>query len=140
MVTFCLLVYFPWKIILSNKGILPLLWQEFKGHPNLLPSYFENERPGDDLGGHYVKKPVFSREGANVSIVSGGKVVDFVNGPYVDGGYILQKYHPLPVFRGNHSLVGSWVIADRAAGVGVREDCSAITRDSSRFVPHIIAG
>lgn len=130
----------PWKIILSNKGILPLLWEAFKGHPNLLPSYFEGEQPGDDLGSRYVRKPVFSREGANVSIVSDGKVVDFVNGPYVDGGYILQKYHPLPVFCGNHSLVGSWVIADRAAGIGVREDYSAITRDSSRFMPHIIAG
>jgi glutathionylspermidine synthase len=27
----------PWKAILSSKGILPLLWEMFPGHPNLLP-------------------------------------------------------------------------------------------------------
>ena len=30
-----------WKMILSNKGILPLLWAMFPKHPNLLPAYFE---------------------------------------------------------------------------------------------------
>jgi glutathionylspermidine synthase len=31
----------PWKAILSNKGILPLLWEMFPNHPNLLPAYFD---------------------------------------------------------------------------------------------------
>jgi glutathionylspermidine synthase len=30
------------------------------------------------------------------------------------------------------------VIGDRAAGLGLREDSSRITRNLSRFVPHII--
>lgn len=128
----------PWKAVLSNKAILPLLWQEFKGHPNLLPCYFEDEKPGDDLGNHYVKKPVFSREGANISVMEHGKTVVTVDGPYANSGYVLQKYEPLPVFAGNHTLIGSWVIADRPAGIGIREDNSVITRDSSRFVPHVI--
>ena len=33
----------PWKAVLSNKGILPLLWEMFPGHPNLLPAYFEDD-------------------------------------------------------------------------------------------------
>ena len=33
----------PWKTILSNKGILPLLWEMFPHHPNLLPAYFEDD-------------------------------------------------------------------------------------------------
>ena len=33
----------PWKAILSNKGILPLLWEMFPGHPNLLPAFFEDD-------------------------------------------------------------------------------------------------
>lgn len=129
----------PWKAILSNKGILPLLWQAFKGHPNLLPSYFEDEQPGDDLGCYYVRKPLFSREGANISILSGGEVLECVDGPYRNNDFVLQKYHPLPVYTGNHVLTGSWVIADRPAGIGIREDNSAITKDSSRFIPHVIA-
>ena len=130
----------PWKAILSNKAILPLLWKEFRGHPNLLPCYFEDEAPGDDLGHHIVKKPVFSREGANISILKNGQQTNFVDGPYDDSGYILQQYHPLPEFAGSHTLIGSWVIGDRAAGIGIREDRSIITKDSSRFLPHVIVG
>ena len=33
----------PWKAILSNKGVLPLLWEMFPKHPNLLPAYFEDD-------------------------------------------------------------------------------------------------
>jgi glutathionylspermidine synthase len=35
-------------------------------------------------------------------------------------------------------LVGSWVVADRACGIGMREDDTLVTRDTSRFVPHVI--
>ena len=28
----------PWKMVLSNKAILPVLWEMFPGHPNLLPA------------------------------------------------------------------------------------------------------
>ncbi|MRI34862.1 hypothetical protein EOPP23_17940 [Endozoicomonas sp. OPT23] len=127
-----------WKSILSNKAMLPLLWKEHKGHPNLLPSYFEDDSECSELGSSYVKKPVFSREGANISVYQHGQKTEFVDGPYSDCGYILQAYHPVPVFRGNHTLVGSWVIGDRSAGIGIREDSSVITKDSSRFLPHII--
>ena len=37
-----------WKMILSNKMLLPLLWEGFPGHANLLPA-FDTEHP--DLGG-----------------------------------------------------------------------------------------
>ena len=127
-----------WKSILSNKAILPLLWKEYPGHPNLLPSYFEEGKIGDDLGQHFVKKPVFSREGSNISVIENGQQTDFVDGPYDDSGYILQHFHPVPSFSGNFTLVGSWVVGDRSAGIGIREDSSVITKDSSRFLPHVI--
>jgi glutathionylspermidine synthase len=45
--------------------------------------------------------------------------------------------HPsLPCFEGHHALVGAWVIGEHAAGLGMREDADAITRNTSRFVPH----
>ena len=28
-----------WKAALSNKGLLPVLWEMFEGHPNLLPAF-----------------------------------------------------------------------------------------------------
>ena len=33
-----------WKLILSNKGLLPLLWEMFPNHPNLLPAYYDSPR------------------------------------------------------------------------------------------------
>jgi glutathionylspermidine synthase len=35
--------------------------------------------------------------------------------------------------------IGSWVIGDEPAGIGLREDESEITRNTSRFVPHYFA-
>jgi|APCry1669189768_1035252.scaffolds.fasta_scaffold45528_1 glutathionylspermidine synthase len=29
-----------WKLVLGNKAILPLLWEMYPDHPNLLPAYF----------------------------------------------------------------------------------------------------
>src|SRR6185437_1316280 len=51
-----------WKMILSNKAILPVLWELFPNHPNLLPCY------GEPKSGCYVKKPMLAREGANVTV------------------------------------------------------------------------
>ncbi|MCC8427532.1 glutathionylspermidine synthase family protein [Reyranella aquatilis] len=121
-----------WKLILSNKMILPLLWEGFPGHPHLLPS-FDSEHP--DLGRAFVKKPVFGREGHNVTVVGPG-VFDTAPGAYGAEGYVWQAYEPLPVFDGNHALVGSWVIGGKSAGIGMREDERRITHNTSRFVPH----
>jgi glutathionylspermidine synthase len=120
-----------WKMLLSNKAILPMLWEMFPGHPNLLAASFEPGRFATD----YVKKPIYSREGANVSINAGGRTVE-APGEYGEEGFIWQAYHELPRFDGNYTVVGSWVVGDDPAGVGIREDDSPITKNSSRFVPH----
>lgn len=54
--------------ILSNKGLMPLLWRFFPGHPNLLASWFEGEKSQIAAGESYVRKPLYSREGGNVTI------------------------------------------------------------------------
>lgn len=121
-----------WKMILSNKMLLPLLWEGFPGHRNLLPA-FEAEHA--DLRGSFVRKPIFGREGHNVTVVAPG-VFDTAGGEYGAEGYVWQAYQPLPSFDGNHALVGSWVIAGEPAGIGMREDERRITHNTSRFVPH----
>lgn len=128
-----------WKSILSNKALMPMLWKMFTGHPNLLPSFFENEL---HLCDHQkiVKKPIFSREGANVSIFDKGETVLEAQGPYGEEGFIYQAFHPLPKFDDNYTLIGSWLVDDKAAGISVREDTSLITQDMSRYLPHIILG
>src|SRR3954453_22569177 len=78
----------PWKAILSNKGILPLLWEMFPNHPNLLPAYFEDDPNAASLGSSFVPKPLFSREGANVALFSAGATLVAEGGPYGAEGFI----------------------------------------------------
>ncbi len=114
-----------WKMLLSNKAILPLLWEMYPDHPNLLPSYFEP--PNGDRA--YVEKPFFSREGENIRtgtwFMRRGKRA------------VYQEYKELPDFAGNYPVIGSWVLGDQSAGVGIREDTTPITNNLSRFVPHL---
>ena len=127
-----------WKAILSNKALLPLLWEMFPDHPNLLPAYFaEDPHPPLD---HYVVKPLFSREGANIKVIEKGQEVASVEGPYGAEGMIVQQFHPLPVFEGSYTLIGSWLVNDQPCGIGIREDKALITQDLSRFYPHTIVG
>ncbi|WP_444932771.1 glutathionylspermidine synthase family protein [Microbulbifer sp. EKSA008] len=128
----------PWKAIISNKALLPMLWKLFPEHPNLLPSFFEDELDKAADFPELVKKPIFSREGANISVVKGADTTLLSDGPYGQEGFIYQALHPLPKFGKNHTLVGSWLVDDLAAGMSIREDSNLITQDMSRYLPHII--
>jgi glutathionylspermidine synthase len=130
----------PWKAILSNKGILPLLWSMFPRHPNLLPAYFDADEEAARLGTSYVRKPLYSREGANVELIVGGDAVDSDGGPYGAEGFVRQAIAPLPQFAGNYVVLGSWIAAGVPCGLSVREDASPITKNTSRFLPHAIIG
>jgi glutathionylspermidine synthase len=120
-----------WKMLLSNKALLVLLWEMNYGHPNLLPAYFTPQK----FAGDYVKKPLLAREGANVTIRSRG-TVRWQPGDYGKEGYVYQGVAPLPAFDGRYPVIGSWIVGDAPAGMGIREDDSPITKNSSRFVPH----
>lgn len=120
-----------WKMILSNKAILPLLWEFFPNHPNLLPAYFNPFT----LPHPYVSKPIFSREGANVTIYYGDRTYQ-TSGNYDDEPLIYQAYFPLPEFDGYYPIIGSWIIGNEPAGIGIREDRTIVTQNSSLFVPH----
>ena len=121
-----------WKMLLSNKGLLPILWELFPGHPNLLPAY---EAP-EPLGQNFIKKPKLSREGANITLVREGKVAEEAGGDYGAEGFVYQALAPSPDFAGNHPIFGVWVVDHAAAGLGIREDTRRITGNLSRFVPH----
>ena len=114
----------------TSKAMLPILWKLNPTHPNLLPASYR-----EDIPGHYVRKPLYSREGENIRIVAGDLQLES-DGPHAEAPCIYQGYAPLANHDGNYAVLGCWVIDGQAAGLGIREDASAITRDSSRFVPH----
>src|SRR5690606_25283557 len=84
-----------WKMLLSNKGILPLLWARYPDLPNLLPAFFETPS-SEPLKAGWVRKPLFSREGANVDLMTETGEIVTAAGPYADGRYIRQAFHSLP--------------------------------------------
>ncbi|MES2448691.1 MAG: glutathionylspermidine synthase family protein [Bacteroidota bacterium] len=122
-----------WKMILSNKAILPILWEIYPHHPYLLKTYFDK---GDLVD--YAKKPILSREGSNIELFKDGRSLEKTSGEYGEEGFIYQDLFELPDFDGNYPLIGSWIIGQMPAGIGVREANRLITDNKSRFVPHLI--
>lgn len=114
-----------WKQVLSNKSLLPLLWRRFRGHPHLLPASHDPR----DIDGPTVAKPRFGREGEGIHLSD--RTMHFA-----EPGMVYQARTPLFAGDAGFALLGSWVVGDVPAGLGIREDDTAITRDTSRFVPH----
>jgi glutathionylspermidine synthase len=126
-----------WKMLLSNKGLLPVMWELFPHHPNLLEASWTEP----ECRAAWVKKPLLGREGANIILHNpAGEVV--TTGDYGEEGFVYQDLAPLKNFDGKYPVIGSWVIGhepgDVAAGIGVRESDIPITTNLSQFVPHVI--
>ena len=47
-----------------------------------------------------------------------------------------SSWAPLACVDGRYAVIGSWLIAGKPHGMGIGEDATPITRDTSRFVPH----
>lgn len=122
-----------WKMILSNKSILPVLWELYPDCPYLLPAYFEEGKLSN-----YVKKPTLSREGANIDLVMKNISLQKTEGMYGQEGYIYQELFTLPNYSDKYPVIGSWVIGQEPAGMGIREADTLVTDNKSRFVPHLI--
>lgn len=122
-----------WKILTSSKAMLPILWELYPNHPLLLESYFEQRHLMN-----FAKKPIYSREGANVSLYKSGIPIEQISGIYGKEGFIYQQFFDLPNFSGNYPVIGSWIVGQESAGIGIRESKNLITNNQSRFVPHLI--
>jgi glutathionylspermidine synthase len=122
-----------WKMLLSNKTILAILWELFPENKYLLKASFE------PIEGDFVRKPILAREGSNIEIVTQQQHAQMATeGPYWNQPCIYQAYHPLYRSENGYAVLGSWVVGDRACGMGIREDVQAITHNTSRFLPHRI--
>ncbi|ACY98045.1 MULTISPECIES: glutathionylspermidine synthase family protein [Thermomonospora] len=122
-----------WKMLLSNKALLAILWELYPGHPNLLPAYFDGPREMTA----YAVKPLLGREGASMRLVQPHEVVETPGG-YGAEGHVFQQLCPLPDFDGWRPVLGAWVVGDEPAGLGIRETRGLITGDTASFVPHLI--
>ena len=135
-----------WKQILSNKGAMALMWQQFKNSDYsqyLLPTYFDHDLSPEAtrlLLDMHVKKPLLGMEGMGTSIeLGGGSLEKREMFGYGAEGFILQEYIELPQAFDYYYVVGSWVIDDTAAGIILRGDRQRITGRHCLIIPHIVA-
>jgi len=136
----------PYKMLWSNKALLPVLWLLFERDPErsrlLIPAWFEGEQPAGLES--YVRKPLLGREGANVTVVVDGETVLETPGPYGEEGYVVQAYAPPPNFVGfegdNFPTLGLWYVDGEPAGLDIRESASVVIDNLSVCVPHVIRG
>ncbi len=85
-----------------------------------------------------MRKPIYSREGANITLIREGETVVAQEGPYGAEGFIRQALAPLPKFSGQYPVLGSWLIDHVPCGLSIRENKNPITGNTSRFLPHAI--
>lgn len=123
-----------WKLLAGSKALLPVLWDMFPGHPNLVPAYFDHPHGMTA----YAAKPLFGWEGDGVRIVSpdGDEAAPATHSAGQD--LVYQQYVPLHDYDGNKPVLGTWVIDGKPAGLGVRESSNLITNTKARFVPHLM--
>lgn len=121
----------PWKMLLSNKAILPVLWEMNPGHPLLLAAGWQRSA----VGPSFVTKPTMGREGANMTLTKPGTFLA-TGGSYAGDPLIFQELASVPRFDGQNVIIGSWVVGDEPAGMIIRESDQPIIVNTSRVVPH----
>ncbi|KAG8158605.1 hypothetical protein KVR01_011727 [Diaporthe batatas] len=136
----------PYKLLWSNKALFAILWELFQDDPRakwLLPTYFDKEVPATLTS--FARKPIFSREGADVVLKTDGEVLqDAASGYYGAEGYVVQELALLPDFKdaqgqSNFPVLGLWFVDGDPVGMGIREDRTPITTNASLFIPHSIS-
>ncbi len=123
-----------WKMLLSSKAILKVLWDLYPGHRYLLRTTY-TEPMGD-----WVRKPKLGREGKGVTIVRGGAGYAADPSHYDSSEVVFQEYFDHPEFDGRRPVIGSWIIGHEegncSAGIGIRETRGLVTNNASQFAPH----
>ena len=102
-----------WKAVLSNKGMLPLLWERHAGHPNLLPAYLRGRSaPRQRSAPAYVRKPLFSREGANIELVARRRRRSRCWTRAMARRATSARPAPAARFDGHYPVIGAWIVGD----------------------------
>jgi len=121
-----------WKLIPSNKAILPVFSELYPDHPNLLRTEWSVTPELQKSG--YAKKPIVGRQGKNVTVVGpGGKTVHATVGQFADRDHVYQELFQLPKRDDYYAILGGWMIGPHYAGTGLREDKTVITGVESPY-------
>ena len=122
-----------YTLLFQSKGILKILWDLYPNHPLLLETSNEPLK-----GKKYVKKPVFGREGANVSIYDeNGAQIASNDGEYASNKAIYQEFYEFNQDERGESYQAGVFYAYEACALGYRKG-GKILDNYSKFVGHFI--
>ena len=122
-----------YALLFQSKGLLKILWDLYPNHPLLLESSFEPLN-----GQKQVEKPVFGREGGNVSILdTDTATLEHIDGDYSNHKMVYQAYTELPTDQEGLSYQAGVFYAYEACGLGFRKG-GKILDNMSKFVGHIV--
>ena len=123
-----------YTLLFQSKGILKILYELYPDSPYLLAA---DDKPLDNI--KQVSKPLFGREGGNVSILDAdGNTLESVDGPYDIHPMLYQEYVELASDAEGRSYQAGVFFAWEACGLGFRRG-TKILNDTATFVPHVIA-
>ena len=123
-----------YTLLFQSKGILKILHELYPDSPYLLAA---DDKPLANV--KQVSKPLFGREGGNVSILdANGSTLESVDGPYDIHPMLYQEYAELATDEQGRSYQAGVFFAWEACGLGFRRG-TKILNDTATFVPHIIA-
>ncbi|WP_300701735.1 glutathionylspermidine synthase family protein [uncultured Campylobacter sp.] len=121
-----------YTLLFQSKGILKILWELYPNHPLLLET---SDKPL--IGKKCVKKPMFGREGANISILDeNGKIIEQNDGEYIGNNFIYQEFTQLNSKDDLYYQAGVF-FAYESCGLGFRKG-SRIIDNFAKFVAHYI--
>jgi len=122
-----------YTLLFQSKGLLKILWDLYPNHPLLLESSFEPLE-----GQKQVKKPIFGREGGNVSILDENtSELESVDGDYANHKMVYQAYTKLATNALGQSYQAGIFYAYEACGLGFRKG-GKILDNASKFVGHVV--
>lgn len=135
-----------WKMLLSNKFLLAALWQLNPHHPNLVPTFIG----GPDGLEHFVRKPIFGRQGLGITVVKKdeagvdqlvyGDPESLVN--VDDDGCVYQEWITGMNFADNegdhYPTIGVWVVENEVVGFAIRDQDQPVLDDCCHFVPMVV--
>ncbi|CAA9454110.1 MAG: Putative glutathionylspermidine synthase [uncultured Rubrobacteraceae bacterium] len=126
-----------WKALLGSKALLVVLHEMFPDHESILPAHFDGP---ENLPGRYVAKPMYGWEGAGIRVheADGALLAARPERHAAGQEYVYQQFVELPIFDGNRAVLGTWMIGEHAAGLGIRESNGLVTDTDARFVPHFL--
>ena len=123
-----------YTLLFQSKGLLKILWDLYPNHPLLLESSFEPLE-----GQKQVKKPIFGREGGNVSILDeNASELESVDGDYANHKMLYQAYTELATDANGDSYQAGVFYAYEACGLGFRKG-GKILDNGSKFVGHVVS-